>query len=155
MRKRLARTVACAAAILVAGIALGLSANALSDAGIPLVKTVAPLGRTISLADAHSLFVTGDAQFVDARPHEDFVVGHVTGARNVPWAARAVRLDALLSEVPRTRPIVVYCDGGDCESAADVSAWLAAHGWRNVRVLDAGYPVWEAAGFPVASGEER
>ena len=154
MRGRLAWTLACAAAILVVGGALGLLANAVSSAGIPLVAKSAPPGRAIELAEARLLFEDGGARFIDARPHGDFLSGHVAGALNVPLAERAGELERLRRELPRTRPLVVYCEGGECESALELSAWLVGNGWRDVRVLGDGYPVWAAAGFPVARGEE-
>ncbi len=155
LRRRLAWTLACAFAIAGIGSTLGLLANAVSSAGIPLAPRSAPPDRAIGLADARRLFDDHAAHFVDARPRRDFVEGHVAGALNVPLAERADALVRLNREIPRTRPLVVYCEGGRCESASELSAWFAGNGWRDVRVLSDGYPVWLAAGFPVSGGEER
>jgi rhodanese-related sulfurtransferase len=139
---------------LVVGGALGLLANAVSSPSIPLVAESSPPGRAVELTEARQLLDRGGARFIDARRREDYLAGHVAGALSVPLAERAGKLDRLRRELPRTRPLVVYCEGGACESAIELSAWLAANGWRDVRVLSDGYPVWEAAGFPVATGEE-
>ena len=153
--RRLAWTLACALAIACLGSTLGLLANAVSSTGIPLAPTSAPRGRTIDLGDARRLFESDAAHFIDARPRRDFVAGHIAGALSVPLAERAGALQGLQRELPRTRPLVVYCEGGRCESASELSAWFAGNGWRDVRVLSDGYPVWLAAGFPVSRGEER
>ncbi len=155
VRRRLVGTLACALAIVGMGGALGLLANAVSSAGIPLVATSAPPGRSIDLADARRWFEGDAAQFIDARPRPDFEAGHVAGALSVPLAERSAALDRLQRRLPRTRPLVVYCEGGECTSALELSAWLVGNGWRDVRVLGDGYPVWVAAGFPVSEGEER
>lgn len=155
MRRRLVGTLACALAIAGAGGVLGLLANAVSTAGIPLVAKATPPGRSIDLAVARRWFEDDAAQFIDARPHPDFEAGHVAGALSVPLAERSVALDRLQRRLPRTRPLIVYCEGGECTSALELSAWLVGNGWRDVRVLGDGYPVWLAAGFPVAQGEEQ
>jgi rhodanese-related sulfurtransferase len=155
VRRRLVCTLACALAILGIGGALGLLANAVSSAGIPLVAKSAPPGRPIDLADARGLFEDDAAHFIDARPRPDFAAGHIAGALSVPLAERARELDRLRRALPRTQPLVVYCEGGECTSALELSAWFVGNGWRDVRVLGDGYPVWLAAGFPVAREEER
>lgn len=58
------------------------------------------------------------------------------------------------SGVSAARPVVVY---DDWAGRAAARAWwlLRFHGHPDVRVLDGGWPAWQAAGFPVATGEER
>jgi rhodanese-related sulfurtransferase len=144
--------VVCAAAILIAAGALGLLANAVSSAGIPLIASDAAPATAIGLAAGRQVHRAGGAAFVDARPRDEYVAGHIKGAFSVPFGERAGELDELRRELPRTRPVVVYCEGGACTSAFELSAWLAANGWRDVSVLADGYPAWEAAGFPVTQG---
>ncbi len=153
MRSRLLQSLFCAAAIVAVGAVLGLLVNAVSSAGIPLIgKTAAP-GRGIGLAAAREIYRAHGVTFIDARGREAYLTGHITGALSVPLTQRARQLDQLRRELPRTRTLVVYCDGGACTSASALSAWLVAQGWRDVRVLNPGFPVWAAAGFPIASGE--
>ena len=152
MRRRLAQTLACAAAIAVVGGALGLLANAVGSAGIPLVAKSAPPGRAIGLVAARQAHETRAATFVDARTRDDYLGGHIAGAVNVPLEERARELDDVRRELPRSRPLVVYCEGGACRSALALSTWLAANGWRDVSVLEDGYPAWAAAGFPITEG---
>lgn len=59
----------------------------------------------IGLEEAHALWQSRAALFVDTRPRADFNVAHVPGARSVPLEVVARRLDNL----PEDRPIVTYC----------------------------------------------
>jgi rhodanese-related sulfurtransferase len=152
MRGRLAQSLVCAAAIVALAVPLGLLANAVSGAGIPLVGRSASPGRVVELLAARQAHQDGEATFIDARPRDDYLAGHIAGALNVPLGERAGELDDLRRKLPRTRPLVVYCEGGACSSAFELSAWLAGNGWRDVRVLGDGYPAWDAAGFPVTRG---
>jgi rhodanese-related sulfurtransferase len=152
MRQRFVRSLAGAVVIVLAGGALGVFANAVSGGGIPLIAADAAPGKAIGLAAARQVHRAGGAAFVDARPRDDYVSGHIEGALNVPYGERARELSRLRRELPRTRPLVAYCEGGSCTSAFELSAWLAANGWREVSVLADGYPAWEAAGFPVTQG---
>lgn len=154
MRRRLVQSLAHATGIVAVGVVLGLLANGASNAGLPLFETSAAPALGIGLADARRAHADGRATFIDARPHDLFFDGHIAGAVNVPLAERSGRLDELRRELPRSRPVIVYCDGGSCESATRLGAWLVSHGWRDVNVLGDGYPAWVAAGFPVARGEQ-
>jgi len=152
MRRRLVRSLAGAVAIVLVGGALGVFANAVSGGGIPLIASDAAPGTPIGLAAARRVHQPGGATFVDARPRDAFAAGHIEGALNVPYGERAGELGKLRRELPRTRPLVAYCEGGSCTSAFELSVWLGANGWRDVKVLADGYPAWEAAGFPVTQG---
>lgn len=153
MRRRLTLSLACAAAIVVLAAALGLLANAVSGASVPLIAESASPGRPVELVEARRDHENDSATFVDARRNDDYRAGHIAGALSTPLAERAAALNDLRRELPRTRRLVVYCEGGECTSAIELSAWLVGNGWRDVRVLDGGYPVWAAAGFPVSRGE--
>ena len=152
LRRRLLLSLSCAVAIVAAGSTLGLLANAVSSAGIPLIAKAPAPGREIGLASARQVHEDDGAVFIDARTRAEYAAGHIKGALSVPFAQRADELDELRRELPRSRPLVVYCDGGPCASAPALSAWLGSNGWRDVRVLSDGFPVWAAAGFPVTSG---
>ena len=150
-RPRLRHTLVGAAAIIATGVVLGLVANGVAGSGLPLSRESGRPGETVTVDAARSAQREG-ATLIDARPREDYVSGHIDGAISVPFASRQSERDRLRRELPRTRRLIVYCEGGDCRAAGDLSVWLLAEGWRDVRVLEGGYPVWEAAGFPVRSG---
>ena len=82
---------------------------------------------------------------IDVRPADEFAMGHVPGAVNVPLGD----LEARLSELPRSREIVAYCRGAYCVMSFEAAALLRARGFK-VRRLEDGLPEWRAAGYPVA-----
>jgi 3-mercaptopyruvate sulfurtransferase SseA len=145
-------TLLLAALLAGAAAACGLAANALSSDPLPLSGPGAMFAvRDLSLEQAVAA-LTGGAVFVDARVAEAYRAGHVAGAVSVPYTARFAALGELRRRIPPGDPVVVYCTGPGCPAAARLATWMAARGWRDVRLFAAGYPVWEAAGRPVQTG---
>lgn len=88
----------------------------------------------------------GTVTVLDVRPAEEFALGHVPGAVNIPTA----ELKRRLSELPRSKEIVAYCRGPYCVFAFEAVAALRHAGYK-ARRLEDGLPHWRAAGFPVES----
>ncbi len=86
---------------------------------------------------------------LDVRPADEFALGHLPGAVNVPLA----ELAAHLAEFDPSREVVAYCRGAYCVLSFEAVAALRARGLR-ARRLEEGYPEWRAAGLPVAMGHE-
>jgi rhodanese-related sulfurtransferase/DNA-binding HxlR family transcriptional regulator len=81
---------------------------------------------------------------LDVRPEDEFALGHVPGALNVPLAA----LERRLAELPRDKEVVAYCRGPYCVLSFEAVAALRARGFPVRRLVD-GFPEWKAAGLPV------
>jgi len=103
-----------------------------------------PVSREELMARLHDGVVT----VLDVRPEDEFTVGHLPGALNIPLAALESRLAAL----PREQEIVAYCRGPYCVLSFEAVATLRAQGYR-VRRLEDGFPEWRAAGLPVETPE--
>ena len=87
----------------------------------------------------------GDAvTLLDVRPADEFALGHLPRAINVPIS----QLDSVLEELPREFAVVAYCRGPYCLLSYDAVAALRSHGIEAYRLED-GYPEWKAAGLPV------
>ena len=89
----------------------------------------------------------GVVTLLDVRPANEFEVGHLPGAVNVPLADLRKRLRAL----PRGQEVVAYCRGPYCVLSFEAVAELRARGYQ-VRRLETGFPQWRAAGLPVETG---
>jgi rhodanese-related sulfurtransferase/predicted transcriptional regulator len=89
----------------------------------------------------------GDVIVLDVRPEDEFVLGHLPRAVNIPLRA----LEARLSELDPSREIVAYCRGPYCVLSYEAVAALRARGFR-ARRLEDGLPEWRAAGLPVIVG---
>ncbi|MEJ6781156.1 metalloregulator ArsR/SmtB family transcription factor [Aminobacter sp. Piv2-1] len=81
---------------------------------------------------------------LDVRPQEEFALGHLPGALNIPGR----ELERRLAELPAGQEIVAYCRGPYCVFSAEAVALLRANGFE-ARKLEAGFPDWKAAGLAV------
>lgn len=112
-------------------------------------------------ADAHAAEVAGakkqfdesTALFIDARPLENYREGHVPGAFHLDFQAFSKGTPETLGLLPRDFPLIVYCDGGDCDASHKVKTMLEANGYNQVTVLEAGFPGWKSANLPVETGD--
>jgi len=89
----------------------------------------------------------GAVTVLDVRPEDEFALGHLPGAVNVPLHALKQRL----SEFRKSKEIVAYCRGPYCVLSYEAVAALRAEGFK-VRRLEDGLPEWRAAGLPVVTG---
>jgi rhodanese-related sulfurtransferase/DNA-binding transcriptional ArsR family regulator len=89
----------------------------------------------------------GSVTVLDVRPEDEFALGHLPGALNIPLRA----LEAQLSELDPSQEIVAYCRGPYCVLSYEAVAALRARGFK-VRRLEDGLPEWRAAGLPVVTG---
>jgi ArsR family transcriptional regulator len=87
---------------------------------------------------------------LDVRPKDEFALGHIPGAVNIPLK----ELKRQLSGLDRKTEIVAYCRGPYCILSFEAVAELRRHGF-NVRRLEDGLPEWRAAGMPVEAGTPR
>jgi ArsR family transcriptional regulator len=84
---------------------------------------------------------------LDVRPPDEFALGHVPGAVNIPLRA----LEARLSELDSAQEIVAYCRGPYCVLSYEAVAALRARGFKARRMED-GLPEWRAAGLAIVTG---
>jgi rhodanese-related sulfurtransferase/predicted transcriptional regulator len=80
---------------------------------------------------------------LDVRPADEFALGHLPGAVNIPLG----KLKDRAGELPEDREVIAYCRGPYCVLSFEAAATLRARGYR-VRRLEDGYPEWKAAGLP-------
>ncbi|MET0049692.1 MAG: rhodanese-like domain-containing protein [Candidatus Thiodiazotropha sp.] len=73
---------------------------------------------------------------VDARSDSQFDTQHIPGAVNIEWRQLLTRRD----ELPRDKPVLVYCNTGALSSQAVFALRVA--GYDNVRILQGGIEAW-------------
>src|SRR5262249_24065330 len=86
----------------------------------------------------------GAVTVLDVRPPDEFALGHVPSAVNIPLRALKKRL----SEINPDREIVAYCRGEYCVLSFEAVALLRARGFKGRR-LDEGRTGWAAGRVPV------
>jgi rhodanese-related sulfurtransferase/DNA-binding transcriptional ArsR family regulator len=87
----------------------------------------------------------GTVIVLDVRPEDEFTLGHVSGALNIPVG----ELKRRLAELPKNKEIVAYCRGAYCVFSFDAVAFLRKRGFT-VRRLEDGFPEWRSSGLPVS-----
>jgi rhodanese-related sulfurtransferase/DNA-binding transcriptional ArsR family regulator len=86
----------------------------------------------------------GIVTVLDVRPEDEFALGHVAGALNIPFG----QLEKRLAEIAPDQEVVAYCRGPYCVLSYEAVALLRARGF-NAHRLEDGLPEWRAAGLPV------
>jgi rhodanese-related sulfurtransferase/DNA-binding transcriptional ArsR family regulator len=88
----------------------------------------------------------GEVTVLDVRPEDEFALGHLPGAVNMPLH----ELEMRLAEFDPAQEIVAYCRGPYCILSYEAVAVLRARGFK-ARRLEDGLPEWRAAGLPVVT----
>jgi rhodanese-related sulfurtransferase len=119
--------------------------------------------RFITLAETEDLFARrtqgGEGLlFIDSRGHDDFAAGHIPGALAVPLdrvqgsgKTEAGSEWAGALDFPGAQTLIVYCEGGDCQTSIALAKIIHDKGYKDIRIFTGGWAEWSAAGLP----EER
>ena len=98
----------------------------------------------VSRQDLSARMQDGLVTVLDVRPEDEFALGHVPGAINIPVG----KLEEQLATLDPGQEIVAYCRGPYCVMSFEAVAKLRARGFAARRLQD-GMPEWIAAGLPV------
>ena len=127
------------------------------DKELTSLVTAAPFAitpaATVGLAQFRAAVDNKTALILDARPAEFFQRGHVPGALNLArddFAQDYRRLAPTLKA--NTKPIIVYCSGGECHDSKLVANALLSLGSSDVSVYTGGWDEWSTQNLPVATG---
>lgn len=108
----------------------------------------------ITTAQAYDYYINSSADFIDARPADEYALGHVPGALNLSLAMTkdAARVQDVLQWLDTSRPIIVYCRGGLCSEAKDVGRLLSDANYSQILIFADGFPGWQDAGYMIETG---
>jgi rhodanese-related sulfurtransferase len=90
----------------------------------------------------------GAVTVIDVRPPDEYALGHLPGAINVPLS----QLDASADGFALGREVVAYCRGPWCVMSFEAVAALRRKG-LHARRLEDGLPEWKAAGMAIEATE--
>lgn len=129
-----------------------------ADGGRPVVRVVSAR-ELASLLKRKSSGLDQDrppsqAILLDLREQRDFAIGHLPGARCVPFRFFAETFEKTVAEgwptADRTiTPLVLYCYGIDCVRSRKAGAQAARLGFRNVLWFRGGVREWRDTGLPL------
>jgi len=108
--------------------------------------------RVVTLAEAEDLWTAGEAVILDARAEGYFEQGHVPRARNLPAVESESALPGGILDMPKDRTLLVYCEGGTCQSSLALAKRLHEAGFSDIRVLSGGWEDWKKARLPEEKG---
>ncbi|MGH9869225.1 MAG: rhodanese-like domain-containing protein [Candidatus Polarisedimenticolia bacterium] len=101
--------------------------------------------REIDAAEAARAIAAGQAAVVDVREPDEFRMGHIEGAVNIP---RGVAEMGVPQAVPdRSARVILYCAGGNRSALAADS--LRQMGYEKAESLAGGFQGWVRSGQPV------
>ena len=107
--------------------------------------------RFVSSDQVFEALIAGDALIlIDARSTGDYLLGHIQGSLSIPF----YRIDEASKTLPKDSWIVTYCACPHAISGQAADKLLQA-GFKNVAVLDEGFPYWKQQGYPTLSGPDR
>ena len=116
-------------------------------------RTAAPaadrLPLPLGIMQVKELFDRGEGYFLDARDATTFAGARIRGARSLPLGDFEARLPEFRKQVPKTMPLVIYCNGYGCHDSMDLGKKLIQAGYWEVFIFEGGYPEWREAGYPV------
>jgi rhodanese-related sulfurtransferase len=108
---------------------------------------VAGIARDLSVAEARELLRKDSRVFLlDVRTPGEYLQVRLAGARLIPIE----QLPGRLGELPKDRPILVYCTVG--ARSSQVFRYLAGQGYPEVYNLYGGLSAWQVRGLPVLKG---
>ena len=119
----------------------------------PPLPTTHRLPLPLGMAQVKELFDRGEGYVLDARDATTFAGGHIKGATSFPLGEFPSRLPQFLKQVPKTMPLIIYCNGYGCHDSMDLGKKLIAAGYWEIFVFEGGYPEWRGADYPVEGAQ--
>ena len=101
-------------------------------------------GQRISVHEATTLINEG-AQVIDVRESDEFDVGHITGAKNIPNND----IERRSNEISSDRPIILTCALG--QNSPSAGEKLQEQGFKDIYILSGGLTTWTETGLPLVT----
>jgi rhodanese-related sulfurtransferase len=115
-------------------------------------------GATLVNAEQVKKMLDAGAPVIDARVANEYVEGHIKGAKNVPYKEKSIKaknFDAAqdsfdLAKLPadKNAAVVFYCNAGECWKSYKAAVVSIKNGYKKVFWFRGGFPEWKAKGYP-------
>jgi hydroxyacylglutathione hydrolase len=100
---------------------------------------------TAQMADLQEVIHNETVDMIDLRGAAEYNTGHISGAKHVFVGTLLQNLD----EIPKNRPVIIHCQGGDRSAIA--YSLLVKNGYSNVRNFSGGINEWVKEQQPLVS----
>ena len=102
----------------------------------------------INLEFAKYLFDEKSAVFIDARDSEDYELGHIENAVNIPFDYYE-DYEEVIDSLDDTAVHVIYCSGEECSLSMDLADYLFnGMVFEKILIFEGGWPQWRDAEYP-------
>ena len=122
---------------LVTVVALIVLLGGATLAAAAVARSIPPEDAFVLLKDRRNVYL------LDVRTQQEYRQAHLVDAHLIPID----QVERRLAELPRDRPILVYCAVGS--RSAQVFSFLARRGFGEVYNLDGGIYAWAQRGYPL------
>ena len=105
----------------------------------------------VTVIEARARAAAGPVIWLDARHRPEYEAAHIPGAlllNEYDWENLLIASFPSITEAPEGAPVIIYCDGQQCEASRAVRDRLRQTplGDRELLILRGGWPAWQAAG---------
>ncbi|HKV08960.1 MAG TPA: rhodanese-like domain-containing protein [Thermoanaerobaculia bacterium] len=118
-----------------------------------------PVVRVVTASEVKALLAREGSRLIllDLRGARDFAIGHLPGARSLPYPLFEKNFEKTVAEgwpgVDRaTVPLILYCYGNDCVRSRKGGTYAARLGFRNILWFRGGITEWREAGYSTDAG---
>ena len=92
-------------------------------------------------------FDSGSAVFIDARDPEDYELGHIQNAINIPYDYYEDYED-VINGLDDASIYIIYCSGEECSLSIDLADYLYTEKLIDkLLIFEGGWPQWRDAGY--------
>ena len=117
----------------------------MSPSGAELLRDIKNRITEVEPADVHAQMNNG-AVVIDVRETEEFVAGHIPGAKHVPKSYLESRIEGAVPD--RSQHVVLYCQSGN-RSAYGARTLTDDLGYEHVESMRGGITLWKDLGYEV------
>ncbi len=117
-----------------------------SAIGLVAEHRLSPKFPLVSAEELTASMKRGEVLVIDARLPTDYQAGHIPGAVNVPISTGWLDRRQLLSTIPSSGRVVIYCQSEGCPWADTIALALISLGRSGVAVYRGGYQEWKRDG---------
>lgn len=103
---------------------------------------------TVSYSEVDSALKDGSTLFLDARRYTDFSHRALPGAISLPVNCSMHQRRKFLALLPKSTPIIVYCQSAGCKYSDQVATFLKFNEVSNVRIYREGFAEWSSMNRP-------
>lgn len=98
--------------------------------------------KTVTYEQMLKIINSDDFIIIDARSADYFNINKIGNAINIfPYDDETVVMNKIF-DLPQDKKIVVYCDGGNCDSSHKIAEILLNFGYDNTYIYSGGWDEW-------------